>query len=633
MPARPWTKLALLAFAASGAALAQCALNSTQPSVTICSPAKSSTVADPLHFVALTNSATTVTSMDVLVDSAIVYSVAANKVDTTLTLTPGARHILIRGKNTAGTTFWKSEDITVTSGTPRPSDCPLNSTQPSVTICSPAQGSTVADPVHFLADTNSATAVTSMDILVDSAVVYSVAANRVDTTLTLTPGARHILIRGKNTAGTTFWKSEDITVTGSAPPGLSELKHIIWMFQENRSFDHYFGHMNDYRTSIGLPADVDGTPANASNASTDGTVYTPFHLATSCMEDLTPGWTESHRDFNLQTPTSETPMMDGFVWNAAHMAQYSGFHDTEGRRAMGYYTSDELNYYYFMASQFAMSDRWFSPVPTDSPDNRLYGLAATSQGYVHNPGQLTAKTIFEELQNAGISWKVYYSDKQSDGEPATRMNNFWGFTKNHLDKIVPISQYFTDLQNNTLPQVAFIEAGTLSGRDEHPGTADPSSTSSGTRIQVGAAYVASIINGLMQSSSWRTSAFILSWDEDGGFYDHVPPMLNVPNPDGIKPKDLKSGDTVSDFTRTGFRVPMMVVSPFSKQNYVSHTPADYTAILKLIETRFNLPALTKRDAAQIDMTEFFDFTNPPWLIPPNPPVQNADLACHNNSLP
>jgi phospholipase C len=299
---------------------------------------------------------------------------------------------------------------------------------------------------------------------------------------------------------------------------------------------------------------------------------------------------------------------------------------------MGYYTSEELLYYHFMASQFAMSDRWFSPMSTNSPVNRLYGFAATSQGYVHNPSQLSAKTIFEELQNAGISWKVYYSDKESNGNPATRMNNFWGFTKNHLDKIVPISQYFTDLKNNTLPAVAFIETGTLSGRDEHPGTSSSSSTS-GTRIQTGAAYVASIVNALMQSGSWRTSAFILSFDEAGGFYDHVPPTTGLPNPDGIAPKDLTSNDTKADFTRTGFRVPLIVISPFSRMNYVSHTPADHTAILKLIETRFNLSSLTKRDAAQMDMTEFFDFTNIPWLNPPNPPVQRTDLACHNNFLP
>src|SRR3954471_4654799 len=159
----PWARRAIIFFSATGAAFAQCTVNSTQPSVTICSPAKSSTVADPVHFVALTNSATTVKSMDILVDNAVVYSATANKVDTTVTLTPGARHILIRGKNSAGTTFWKSEDITVT-GTAPPPDCTLNSIQPSVTICSPAKSSTVSDPVHFLADTNSATTVTSMDI-------------------------------------------------------------------------------------------------------------------------------------------------------------------------------------------------------------------------------------------------------------------------------------------------------------------------------------------------------------------------------------------------------------------------------------------------------------------------------------
>src|SRR6059058_2986199 len=104
--------------------------------------------------------------------------------------------------------------------------CPLNTTQPSVTICSPAKSSTVSDPVHVVALTNSATTVTSMDVLVDTIVVYHVAASQIDTQLTMTPGARHILVRGKNTAGTVFWKSEDITVTGSSPPELSELHHI-----------------------------------------------------------------------------------------------------------------------------------------------------------------------------------------------------------------------------------------------------------------------------------------------------------------------------------------------------------------------------------------------------------------------
>lgn len=121
-------------------------------------------------------------------------------------------------------------------------------------------------------------------------------------------------------------------------------------------------------------------------------------------------------------------------------------------------------------------------------------------------------------------------------------------------------------------------------------------------------------------------------------YDHVPPQATV-NPDGIAPIDLQPGDICTsgtgancDFNYTGFRIPMIVVSPFTKRNYVSHSVADYTAILKLIETRFDLPSLTKRDAAQIDMTEFFDFQNVPWATPPSPPVQANSGTCNDLNL-
>src|SRR5581483_11968940 len=134
------------------------------------------------------------------------------------------------------------------------------------------------------------------------------------------------------------------------------------------------------------------------------------------------------------------------------------------------------------------------------------------------------------------------------------------------------------------------------------------------------------------------SVFILTHDEGGGFYDHVPPQPAV-SPDVIPPSDLLPGDVClgtgganCDFNHTGFRVPLIVVSPFTKPNYVSHTPMDYTAILKLIETRFSLPSLTKRDAAQPDMTEFFDFTNAPLTIPPFPPDQPTTGPCYLDRL-
>jgi phospholipase C len=325
---------------------------------------------------------------------------------------------------------------------------------------------------------------------------------------------------------------------------------------------------------------------------------------------------------------------------------------------MGYFDGSDLNYYYFMASNFATSDRWFHPVMTRTPPNRDFLIAATSGGTVYPPGTnsndstpLAATTIFQELQSAGITWKIYVDPTGSGctGPPydaaclvnLSYVKDFaFGQTivSTYPQNIAPISQYTTDVQNGTLPQVAQIEPATDAGFDEHGSDSDTVPTD----IQSGANYVSGLINSLMQSSSWNDSAFILTYDEFGGLYDHVAPQPAV-SPDGIKPVDLNPGDvcngtvpsgsTTCDFTVTGYRVPLIVISPFTKKNYVSHTVADYTAILKLIETRFGVPALTKRDAAQMDMTEFFDFVNVPWKTPPSPPAQVTNGACTLNPPP
>jgi phospholipase C len=143
----------------------------------------------------------------------------------------------------------------------------------------------------------------------------------------------------------------------------------------------------------------------------------------------------------------------------------------------------------------------------------------------------------------------------------------------------------------------------------------------------------------MTSSSWKDSVFILTFDEAGGLYDHVSAHPAV-SPDGIKPKDLLPADICTqttgptcDFTYTGYRLPLIVVSPYTKKHYVNHNVADFTAILKLIETRFKLASLTKRDAAQIDMTQFFNFNFPPWMKPPTPPAQSTSGPCYLSQLP
>jgi phospholipase C len=406
---------------------------------------------------------------------------------------------------------------------------------------------------------------------------------------------------------------------------IAAVNHVVFMLQENRSFDTYFGQLNTYRQSQGLSADIDGMPANASNPADDGSTISAFKLHTLCIDNMSPAWLESHGDYNRYNPTGPA-LMDGFVHTAAGIAQFEGLKDTRGVRAMGYYDASDLPYYYFMATAFATSDRWFSPMPTNSAPNRIAGFAATTQGHAHEPTQeLTTPTIFHRLSSAGVSWKIYYSDLIAAGSPADSLDNYWPtFAKAHAANIVPVAQYLTDVQNGTLPAVSFIETGYFTGRDEHPGD--------GTNIQAGQQYVASLINALMASPSWKDSVFFLSWDEAGGGYDHVVPMTAV-QPDGIPPQDLTSSDPPGDFTRTGFRLPLVVVSPFTRKGFISHTPADYTAILKFIEKRWNLPALTKRDAAQPDLTEFFNFSSPPWATPPTPPATTVDDTRCYNTLP
>ncbi len=314
-------------------------------------------------------------------------------------------------------------------------------------------------------------------------------------------------------------------------------------------------------------------------------------------------------------------------------------YDQAGVRAMGYYTGDDLNYYYFMAQAFATSDRWFSPISSNSPPNRSYLYAATTHGHAHDPGTFDSsvvKNLFQLLDAAGITWRVYYTvDPSNPTVPHTFLTRFQPFASQHPANLVPADQYFTDVQNGTLAQVSLIEE--LPGLDEHPGAPLDGNIHSGNNVQAGAQYMSKFINAFMVSQYWKDGVFILTFDEGGGFYEHVPPQPAV-SPDGIPPMDLTPQEQAdiqppADFTRTGFRVPLIVISPYVKKGYVSHTVADFTAIDKFIETRFGLTNLTARDQAQMDMTEFFNFSSVQTPTPPSPPAQSMNLGCDYTNLP
>jgi phospholipase C len=476
-----------------------------------------------------------------------------------------------------------------------------------------------------------------------------------------------------------FFGCRGLGDSGGGPPppaGLKKVNHIIILAQENRGFDHYFGALRQYWAANGYPdQSFDGlpqfNPASGAaplqgpvpaNSGCDPAFPAPgndckvdanspqvgsFHMTSMCEENPSPSWDESHVDWNLSNPLSATSALDGFVWTAAHDARSLNYFDVNGLRAMSMYDGSDLPYYYFLASNFGTSDRWFTPAMTRTQPNRLYMLAATSAGHAYPPppgsAPLTNQTIFDLLQAAGITWKVYVTDLTHANPPAQDSAlNFFATAGKYPSNIVGVDQFLADMAAGTLPSVAYIEPGYNSGLDEHPGIDD---NVPGANIQMGVQFVASLINGFMQSPSWKDSVFILTYDEGGGFYDHVPPQPAV-SPDGIPPSDLLQGPPPNgpdicvgssgptcDFVYTGYRVPLIMISPFSKKNYVSHTVADYTAWLKLVEVRFSLPSLTHRDAAQMDMTEFFDFDKVPWATPPNPPAQPTNGPCYMNSLP
>ena len=183
--------------------------------------------------------------------------------------------------------------------------------------------------------------------------------------------------------------------------------------------------------------------------------------------------------------------------------------------------------------------------------------------------------------------------------------------------VVPITQYFSDAAAGSLPQVSFVDPIFIGAKnvenDEHPPA----------NIQVGQEFVSRVVRALFASPQWPQAALFLAYDEHGGYFDHVPPPLACV-PDGIPPM-LQTGDEPGTFDRYGIRVPVAVVSPFARPHSVSHTPHDHTSILRFIETRFDLPALTARDANADPMLEFFAFNkNPPLLKVPALPAATID---------
>jgi phospholipase C len=388
-----------------------------------------------------------------------------------------------------------------------------------------------------------------------------------------------------------------MTPASAAPPPNAAINHIVVLMQENRSYDSYFGQLHFEGQVRSIPEPMKGNPNPVTQT---GPPIQPFHKTNYCeTADLNHSWTGAHLEWDNNA-------MNGFTTQNADPT------DPTGSRTMGYYDDSDLPFYYALANAFGVGDRYFSSVLGPTFPNRFYLYAGTSFGHIANDfppsGGFTQPTVFRSLTNAGVSWKVYYSQ--------VPFAALFADVQQHPQNVAPISQYFADAQSGHLPQVSFVDpiflAGVNTETDEHP----PSN------IQVGEAFSASVVNSLLHSPNWHDSAMFLTYDEDGGFYDHVAPPT-APIPDSTPPP---AGSGPWTFDHYGFRVPLTVISPYAIAHDVSHDVYDHTSILRFIELRFGLPALTNRDSAANPLLAFFDFSHPDLLTPPALPVAPVDTA-------
>lgn len=348
------------------------------------------------------------------------------------------------------------------------------------------------------------------------------------------------------------------------------LDHIVVIMQENHSFDNYFGKLNKPKF---YGSEIDGVTDELSNPDWFGRSVRMHHETQTSVLDTFHDWNSEH-----------------FLWNKG---KNNNFVKLNGERSMGYYEETELGFYYELANKYAVADRYFCSVLGPTFPNRFFLIAGTAFGHISNDYPKNAddfnqKTIFDTLDEYGVSWR-YYADW--DGY----LKLFGKLYKKDRSKIAKLSDYETDLANGTLPHVVFLESKD-DVEDEHPPA----------NIQKGQAWVEARVKALMASSAWESSALFLTYDENGGLFDHVPPP-EACAPDSTVPQ-LNSEAESGGYDRYGFRVPFVAVSPYVKSHFVSHQVYDHTSILKFIETKFNLPALTERDANANDLTDLFDFS-------------------------
>ena len=385
--------------------------------------------------------------------------------------------------------------------------------------------------------------------------------------------------------------------------GLGSIDHIVVLMLENRSFDHMLGFL--YRNSANVSAHgdpFDGLTETEACPGADGTPVQVFPITASTanayfLPGADPG--EGFLATNAQLfgtaspPADAIPSMRGFVTDYAqtlHTRTQQGWYVVPGTTAemiMGCHTPATLPVLSALARGYAVCDRWFGSAPTQTMPNRAFACAGTSQGHLDDETKsFTVRSIFGLCGQHGVSWKIYGYNRK----PLTRLN-FPDTTEAPAGNIGLFTDFQHDAAAGTLPAFAFLEPSWNStGNSQHPNY----------NVALGEQLILDTYRAVAAGPKWPQTLLIVTYDEHGGCYDHVPPPATATKPDDT------IGEQGFDFTRFGPRVPTVAVSPLIEAGTVfrvpqSATPLDHTSILATVEHRFSLPPLTRRDAAAPDV--------------------------------
>ncbi len=336
------------------------------------------------------------------------------------------------------------------------------------------------------------------------------------------------------------------------------IDHVVVVMMENRSFDHYLGAL----TLEEGRAEVDGLTGAEVNADSAGTPYSPAHLEETCQRDPPHSWSASHTQF-------DEGENDGFVLTYEASTGLTG-------GVMGYYSRADLPTHYTLSDHFCVPDRYFCSVMSSTWPNRLFGQTGSSKGQTSNDLPLDGYdqlSIYQALAEAGQEWRYWYTDMP-----------FIGLLTDHWDedRIGVIEDFFDDAAAGELPALTWIDPG-FSYNDDHPPH----------HIKLGQLFLAMVYEAIASSPAWERTLLVITYDEHGGFFDHVPPPTVA--------DDLAE----EGFDQLGFRVPTLLVGPWVRQG-VDTTVYDHTSTLKFICERFGIEPWNARIAGANSLASCLD---------------------------